>query len=242
MIGSFHVLEFRRRVFTPPRRPPEGASGLRFWAALNIAGDFGWFRDHPSRWSLYPKLRPDFRRWAFYAVWDEEAALDEFLTASPTGRSWADQCVEAWHLWLRPLRVRGPWEGMQLLQGSESGGRPAGPVAVLARLNLNLRGTLAMWGSAAPRLLPHIPDDDELLAGIAITDRPYTQPMSFSLWRNSESALRFAYQDTGHGRAVARVQQSQNDAVERFSAGRFDPYRSAGTWKGREPLHAAVQH
>src|SRR6266516_3251638 len=77
-------------------------AGLKFWRPLNIGGDFAWFREHPSRWGLYARLKPDFRRWAFFAVWEEEAALEEFLTASETGRKWREATAEACHLWLRP--------------------------------------------------------------------------------------------------------------------------------------------
>src|SRR5207244_3922848 len=105
--------------------------------------DFAWFRRHPNRRGLYPKLRPDFRRWAYYAVWQDESAFQEFLTASPLGRAWAEEAAEAWHLWLAPVRVRGTWDGVHPLHGSELAGREGAPVAHLVRLDLSLRGTTA---------------------------------------------------------------------------------------------------
>jgi len=215
-------------------------AGLRFWRPLNVGGDFAWFRQHPSRWSLYPRLKPDFRRWAFYAVWDEEAALEEFLSASEIGRGWREAATEACHFWLRPNRVRGPWRGMQVLRGSESPGEAGGPVAYLARLDLSPRGTVAMWGSAAPNLLHHLPASDQLLLGLPLVDRPYVQPVSFSVWRSHQSAVTFAHREQGHRDAVRRVRRSQRDLVGRFSSGRFEPYRCEGTWKGRNPLGLAA--
>jgi hypothetical protein len=239
VIASFHIVEYRKRAFAPPKQLAAQVPGLRFWRPLNIGGDFAWFREHPSRWSLYPRLKPDFRRWAFYAVWDDETALDEFLTTSDTGRGWSDAAVEACHLWLKPNRVRGPWQGMQVLRGSESAGPASGKVAYLTRLDLSPRATLAMWGSAAPGLLHHLPDSDELLLALPLVDRPYTQPVSFSVWRTPKSAIRFAHRDEGHREAVRRVQRSQHDVVDRFSFGRFEPYRCEGTWKGRNALSLA---
>jgi hypothetical protein len=242
MIASFSVLAHRKRQLSPPKRLASKVAGLRFWRPLNVGGDFAWFRQHPNRRALYPRLRPAFRRWAYYAVWDDECAFEEFLTGSLIGRAWAEESAEAWHVWLAPVRVRGDWEGIRPLRGAETTGRDGAPAAHLVRLDLSLRATAAMWGSAAPNLLRHIPDCDDLLAGIPLVDRPYMQPVSFSVWRSEDAATRFEYGD-GHRAAVSRVQRSQADLLQHYSAGRFDPYRSQGTWNGRNPLadasHAA---
>jgi hypothetical protein len=237
VLASFHIIEYRKPAFLPPKRLVGQAAGLHFWRPLNIGGDFAWFREHPSRWSLYPRLKPDFRRWAFFAVWEEEAALEEFLAVSETGRKWREATAEACHFWLRPNRVRGPWAGMQLLRGSESAGQADGPVAHIVRLDLSLQGTLAMW--AAPNLLHHLPDSSDLLLGLPLVDRPYVQPVSFSVWRTSQSAMAFAYHEKGHSAAVARVRRSQGDLMDRYSTGSFEPYRWDGTWKGRNVLGPA---
>jgi len=239
MIASVHLLEYRRRAFLPPRRLVGRVEGLRFWRALNVGGDFGWFREHPGRWGLYYRLKPDFRRWAFYGVWENEAALDAFHARSAVARSWADDCVQALRLWLAPIRARGPWQGMRALDGAPQAAARDSPVAFLARLDLSVRGTLAMWASAAPHLLHYLPDSQELLLGLPLVDRPYVQPVSFSVWRSARCARRFAFQEDGHRAAIARVQKAQRDVVERFSVGQFAAYRSEGTWNGHNPL--AVQ-
>jgi hypothetical protein len=239
VIASFHIVRYRKPAFSPPKHLAGEVQGLRYWRPLNIGGDFAWFRQHPSRWSLYPRLKPDFFRWAFYAVWDNDEAVHGFLTTSETGREWSEAAAEACHLWLRPNRVRGSWQGVQVLRGAESAGAADGYVAYLVRLDLSARGTLAMWASAAPGVFHHLPDSDELLLGLPLVDRPYTQPVSFSVWRTPQSARQFAHREAGHRDAVRRVQRSQHDVVARFSSGRFEPYRCDGTWRGRQPLATA---
>jgi len=108
------------------------------------------------------------------------------------------------------------------------------------RADLTLRGTLAFWGSAAPGVLAHIPRDAELLAGIPLVDRPYTQPVSFSLWRDVGSFAAFAHRGDGHHDAITRVRKSQASLLDRVSSGRFLPYRSEGSWQGRNPLNEAA--
>ena len=236
VLASFHLVEYRKPAFLPPKRLAQRVAGLYFWRPLNIGGDFAWFREHPSRWGLYRRLKPDFRRWAFYAVWEEEAVLEEFLAASETGRQWREATTEVCHFWLRPNRVRGPWAGMQLLRGSESAEQADGPVAHIVRLDLSLRGTVAMWGSAAPNVLHHLPDSRDLLLGLPLVDRPYMQPVSFSVWRTSQCAMAFAYREKGHSDAVARVRRSQGDLMDRYATGSFEPFQCTGTWNGREVL------
>ncbi len=239
MIASFHIVEYRKPVLLPPKRLAEHVAGLRFWRPLNIGGDFAWFRDHPGRWGLYARLKPDLHHWAFYAVWEEDSALDEFLTTSTTGRRWSDETSEVCHFWLRPHRARGSWRGVEVLSGSKSTGHADGPVAHIVRLDLSLRGTLAMWGSADPAVLHHLPDSTDLLLGLPLVDRPYVQPVSFTVWRTAESAIAFAYRDQGHRDAVARVQRSQHDLLSHYSTASFEPYRCDGTWKGTNPLASA---
>ena len=236
MTASFHLVHYRTPVIRPPRRLVGRVDGLRFWSPLNIGGDFGWFREHSSRWSLYRRLRPDFGRWAFYAVWEDESSLDEFLEASETARSWRQRTVESCHFSLRPRGARGSWEGTRLLDAPASGEEMDGPVAHLVRLDLSLRGTLAMWGSAAPGLLRHLPTSDEMLLGVPLVDRPYAQPVSFSVWRTADSAAAFAYRGRGHADAIARVRRSQRNLLGRYSAASFEPYRCQGTWNGRTIL------
>jgi hypothetical protein len=66
------------------------------------------------------------------------------------------------------------------------------------------------------------------------------QPVSFSLWRSAHSAGAFVSEEQGHRMAVARVRKAQDDLVDRFSVGQFDPYRSRGTWNGRSPLAGLI--
>jgi hypothetical protein len=237
MIASFHLVKYRR-FSLPAKRLAGRVEGLRFWRPLNVGGDFAWFREHPSRWALYPRLRPDLHHWAFYAVWEDESFLNEFLAGSTAGRVRGDPDGEACHFWLRPIRARGPWQGTRLLQGAGTSAPGAGPVAYLARLDLTLRATVAMWGSAAPALLHHLPDRNDLLLGVPLVDRPYTQPVSFSLWRTPEAAMAFARRGSAHRDAIRRLQHSQHNVVARFSSAGFEPYRCEGTWLGRDPLPA----
>jgi hypothetical protein len=51
------------------------------------------------------------RRWALFAVWDGEPALDGFLDRPAIAARWCAKAEEAWHVRLAPMASRGLWGG-----------------------------------------------------------------------------------------------------------------------------------
>jgi len=191
----------------------------------------------------------DPRRTALFALWDDDAALDAFLARSPIGLRWRS-AEEAYTVRLRRLGGHGTWRGVDVLEGmaaasadidDEVGASASaravhaepGPVAVLTRATVRARHWPAFVG-AGRRVSAELAATAGLLAVVGIGEAPVGRQATFSLWRSTADAHAFAYGRPDHLDAVRRTRAEGWYGEQLFA--RFQPYGSAGTWDGRDPL------
>ena len=250
LLASFHLARYPRDT------APDGMArmgfdrpllartpGLRFWRLLGTGRGASM------------TLGADLRRWALFAVWEDEAALDAFLAGSSVIARRDALAPESYDVRLAPLRARGAWGGTNPLEGTPSihrpapaaaqgaGGHPAavespaspddGPVAVLTRATIRPRRLLAFY-----RAIP--PPSDELarqpgmLASVGVGEWPLARQGTFSLWASPADVRAYAQGQPGH-RDVMRRTRAENWYSEELFA-RFKPFGQRGTWDGRDPL------
>lgn len=225
-VASFHLV--RERRWRAPlvlarlgldRRRLRVVDGLVFWRLLGTAR-----ADETASSS-------DLRRSALFAVWEDEEALDRFLDRHPITRRWED-AEEAWHVRLRGAGGHGAWRGVAVLEGLERGDA-SGPVAVLTRADVRPRSWRA-FTRASRRVGPEVRAAPGLLAVVGIGEVPVARLGTFSLWASLDAALAFATKVPEHREVVRRTRAGDWYGEELFA--RFEPYASAGTWGGRDPL------
>jgi hypothetical protein len=223
MIASVHISDLSlAAALSAVRRTSlhQEVSGLRH-ADLAFAAPLG-----PS---VLP--RPSLRRIAMVAIWDDDAALDNFLTTD----RFAGVFRHGWQVRLNPLRASGSWPGLEPTIPRSREVAYDGPVAVLTLGQLRARRALNFFRTSA-RAEAQILESPGLIWATGMGRPPFVG--TCSLWRDSGSLMSYAYRttDSPHSAAISRDRRDPFHHTSAFI--RFQPYSSVGALHGKNPLSA----
>ncbi|MFW6598497.1 hypothetical protein ACQBAU_08085 [Propionibacteriaceae bacterium Y2011] len=228
---SFHLL--RANPVTTVRamvRPPRPASVHGLVHAECLTGmQLGAPVVSPARLQL--------GRLAMFAAWQDEAALDEFLTRDPLGK----QLAGGWHVRLEFLRR---WGSVSELDLPERTGRalPDEPVVAvtLARMRLPELPRFIRWGRPVERLVRDHPGATLAMAAIRLPRTVST----FSVWRSTREMVEMVHGHTDIAEPRRHVdamgERERRDFHHEFTTLRFRPLSEHGSWQGRQhfvPAH-----
>lgn len=199
------------------------SEGLAFWKLLGCG--------HGSFFSL----RPDFERWGLVGVWRSAADLRRFIRRGALMRAWQRVTTERWVVVLEPLAAKGEWSGHQPFVPGTPGKGYRGPVAVLTRATLRGSRALAFW-RAVPDVARRMAEAPGRVMSVGIGEAPLVLQSTFSVWRDRDAMVDFAYRSTEHREAMRRTRAERWYREDMFA--RFRPLCSLGTWKGQDPLAA----
>ena len=221
MIASVHIADVGRgRALRVLRRAPS-APGLRN-AHVAMAARLGG--------SLRPS--PDLGRAALVAFWDDDAALDRFLSNHPLAATLND----GWHVRLDPLRAHGSWPGLPEDTPRTRKVEHEGPVAAVTLGRVRLT-QIVRFTKTSNKAENRVLGSDGLVWATAMARPPFLA--TCSLWESTEALSAYAYGPTepAHPVAIAAGRAKPFHHQEAFI--RFRPYASQGSLAGRNPLDEA---
>jgi hypothetical protein len=224
VIASVHVADVGARrapavLFKTPK--PAAVPGLRH---ANMA--------LTARLSRAVLPRPSVGRVGLVAFWDDDDALDRFLSDHPTAAKLGD----GWYVRLDPLRAFGTWPG---LPDDIPTGRAVdhdGPAAVLTLGRLRVTRTLPFFRASA-KAESEVVDAPGLTWATGLARPPFVA--TCSLWESSDALSAYAYgqRERGHPAAIAAHRVKPFHHQSAFI--RFRPYGSEGRLDGKNPLAEA---
>ena len=189
--------------------------GLRFFKILGSGHDAGF------------GLRPSGTRQGLFCVFDDGAAADSFLDASPVVAAYRTHAREFLSVTLAAFASRGSWAGTALPVSVPA--PSGGPIAALTRASIRPAAARSFWrrAPAAEASLQHAPG---CLLAAGLGEAPLFRQATFSLWDSVQSMDAYA-------RSGAHLQAIQAAHAQRYFSEsmfvRFVPQRLAGVWMGR---------
>jgi len=221
MLASVHVADVGvKRAIAVVRKPPkpDAVPGLRN-AEVALAAPLGRGR----------MPRPDPRRLGLIALWDDDAALDEFLATNPIAAVFA----HGWRVRLQPLRAHGAWPGLDADLPKPRSITSDGPTAVLTLGRMRWKRAIPFF-RASMKAERAVRDAPGLIWASGFRRPPFVA--TCSLWETPEATVAYAYgaQGAPHPRAIAQGNAKPFHHRQAFI--RFRPYASEGELEGSNSL------
>ncbi len=209
-----------RRTLAQLARPPKPGSvpGLR-QVEVGITA--------PLSGSL--RKSPNFGRVGVVGFWDDEPALDAFLTQDPRAAGLA----EGFAARLAPLRAHGSWPGLDADVPKTRAVDHDGPVVVLTLGRFRISQAPRFFRTSA-KAEAAVAGADGLIWATGLARPPFIATCSF--WESAEAAGAYAYGNTQdpHPHAIQTGNAKPFHKREVFI--RFHPLAVSGAINGKNPL------
>ncbi len=175
---------------------------------------------------------PDWTTYVLLQVWDNEEAAQVFFDSADILENYRKRTIEVWTVYLKNVSAHGQWDGRNPFRAEEL--FPAGEIIlVLTRATIKWHKVISFWRYVPTSHQP-LKDNAGLIYTKGVGELPVIQMATLSIWRNIESLNNFAYHSKQHREAINRTRKLNWYKEELFA--RFKPYKSIGTWEGRNPL------
>jgi hypothetical protein len=135
---------------------------------------------------------------------------------------------------MKPRQAKGLWSGGNPFIVSKDLDEANPLIAVITRATIRTSKLLKFWRYVPTSQRPIEQGCEGLIYTKGVGEAPLVQMATFSLWENIEALKNYAYKSPEHQVAIQKTRQIDWYKEEMFV--RFQPYRSIGTWGGKDLL------
>ncbi|WP_419210924.1 DUF3291 domain-containing protein [Maribacter sp. X9] len=176
---------------------------------------------------------PDWTVYALLQIWENEEVAHTFFENSILIKKYLQKSEERCTLFLKNIKSKGEWSGKNPFVKSENINSENRYIAVITRATIKFNLLYKFW-KYVPTSQKPLEHNEGLLYTKGVGEVPFLQMATFSLWKDEESLLQFAYGSKEHATAIKKTKQIKWYREELFS--RFQPYKSIGAWKAMGQL------
>ncbi len=170
---------------------------------------------------------PDFSTYAFLLGWQCEEQAVSFFTTHSYFQKLKQHTVHQWTVYLQPVSAKGLWNGVQPF-AIHKDKVTTGPVAILTRATIYPLKLPSFWRHV-PRVSQHLSNaGSNLLFAKGIGEIPLLQQATFSVWKDRQAMVDYAYKGAQHRQVIAKTRQLGWYREELFAE--FVPVQTAGHW------------
>ncbi len=169
------------------------------------------------------------RVYAILAVWENSESSKKGLREIIFDK-YRNMSIEHWTLVLTTSSVRGKWaKRSPFTASSKNLTNSISPVVVLTRATIKPRILLKFFGHV-PSISKVIGADPNVIFKIGLAEVPFLHQVTFSIWPNLDSMIKFAHKDGPHKKAINDVRKYNWFSEELYA--RFSITESVGFWEG----------
>jgi len=183
---------------------------LEFYRLMGSGKDFGF---NPL---------PDWSTYALLTVWKNEHSANEFFKHSELFSKYKKRAVKIDTYYMRCIKSHGLWSGTNPFEIHDSSTGSDYKIAVITRATIKKKHLFRFW-NYVPESTKALISNPDLIYTKGIGEVPIIQMATFSVWRNMDAILAFAYRDSHHKKAVSMTKQYDWYSEEMFS--RFEIFK-----------------
>jgi len=194
--------------------------GLNFYKLMGSGRDVGF------------SLFPDWGVYALLGVWESEQAANDFFNHSAIYKHYQKMSSEQWTIFMKPIQTKGLWSGANPFTPSLTLDANNPLIAVITRATIKTNKLLKFWRFVPTSQMPIQRGCEGLIYTKGIGEVPIVQMATFSVWENLDALKKYAYSSAEHREAIKKTHQIDWYKEEMFT--RFQPFKTMGTWEGKE--------
>ena len=175
---------------------------------------------------------PDWSVYCLIQVWESEEVAEVFFNSSDLIKRYNERTEELFTLYMKNISAGGTWVGKNPFEKAADLD-PNVPIAIITRATIKWNWLFKFW-KYVPTSEEGLDGNEGLIYTKGVGEVPIIQMATFSLWKDFEAVKQFAYKSKQHQEAIKKTRKYEWYSEELFS--RFQPYKSTGTWEGKDLL------